>query len=86
MADNTILIIGASSGIASSLIKEFVEKQATKSVIAISRNKLPATIQDVDQKIEWLLSDYSESSILEIVDIMLARNTVLDQVIICNGV
>ena len=86
MADNTILIIGASSGIATSLIKEFVDKQTIESVIAISRKKPPAVIQDVDQKIEWLLSDNSESSILKIVDMMLARNTVLDQVIICNGV
>ena len=86
MADNTILIIGASSGIATSLIKEFVDKQKIESVIAISRKEPPAGIQDVDQKIEWLLSDNSESSILKIVDMMLARNTVLDQVIICNGV
>ena len=63
MPEESILIIGANSGIARSLIQNLLERETVAKIIAISRS-LPKDQSFSDkERIEWLLSDYTEASI-----------------------
>ena len=86
MSTETILIIGANSGIANALIENLVSSDTVSKIFAVSRSMPKAQIPSNTEKIEWLLSDYTESSIEQVVAYLKEREINLRKVIICNGV
>ncbi|MBE65288.1 MAG: short-chain dehydrogenase [Gammaproteobacteria bacterium] len=85
MADESILIIGANSGIAGSLIENFLDKKTVGKILAVSRSMPKNQSFHKNENIEWLLSDYTEHSIDQIVSTLKTREFIIDKVIICNG-
>ena len=86
MSNGAILIIGANSGIAHALIKNFLCNDSVRKIFAISRSLPKTHFSSNTKKIEWLLSNYTESSIEQIVAGLMEREINLNKVIICNGV
>ena len=86
MPNEVILIIGASSGIANALIKNFLSNDSVRQVFAVSRSLPKTQFSENTEKIEWLLSNYTESSVEQIVAGLMKREVNLNKVIICNGV
>ena len=86
MPNEVILIIGASSGIANALIKNFLSNDSVRKVFAVSRSLPKTHFSGNTEKIEWLLSNYTESSVEQIVAGLMKREVNLNKVIICNGV
>ena len=85
MPEESILIIGANSGIAGSLIQNLLERKTVAKIVAVSRS-LPTDQSFSDkERIEWLLSNYTDASIERIVASLKTRDLVIDKVIICNG-
>ena len=85
MPEESILIIGANSGIASSLIQAFLNREKTAKIIAVSRSRPKSQFFRNKEKLEWLLSDYTEPSIERIIASLKTRELIIDKVIICNG-
>ena len=86
MSNEAILIIGANSGIANALIKNFLCSDSVRKIFAVSRSLPKTQFSGNTKKIEWLLSNYTESSIEQIVAGLMEREINLNKVIICNGV
>jgi len=86
MSTDTILIIGANSGIANALIENFMCSNSVSKIFAFSRSLPKMQIPSNMEKIEWLLSDYTESSIEQVIADLEGREIKLRKVIICNGV
>ena len=77
---NVTLIIGASSAIARSLIKQ-LSHQATDRICAVARD---ASLLDYPN-VECIQSDYSENSVAGIIADLTAQELKPAQVYICNG-
>ena len=85
MTDESILIIGANSAIASALVQSYLTSTKIKKVIAVSRCLPNRDSFGKKEKINWILSDYTESSIEQIVTSLKTSKLVINKVIICNG-
>lgn len=84
MEKRTSLIIGASGGIATAIIKRVISQQ-NSDVIAISRSTTD-NIKSNSQKLHWLSSDNTETSILSTVKTINDMGIEIDNIIITNGV
>ncbi len=89
---NAVLIIGASSGIAKALIEEVLADDSTTRVIAISRGRPEGELAenfDSSGRGAWLSCDYTENSMLAVVeqvqDRLDAWGAALTKITICNG-
>lgn len=77
------LVIGASSTIAQAAIQQFEGDQDCLGILAVSRS-LPNN--PVDEKTQWLESDYTEASIQQVCRKLTPYSGKINKVLICNGV
>ena len=85
----TSLIIGASSAIAQALIEQLLDGHGENQVVAISRSKGVVDNNQLEQwqeRLQWMQTDYSEQSIEEIVSKLQADDRHFDQIFMCNGI
>ena len=87
--DNFALITGASGGLGSSLVAEFLNDPAIDKVVAVSRSEkardeYPAN--GVGDKLIWVKSDYSEAALNEVLSILEPHAGKFSRVCICHGV
>lgn len=80
------LVIGAGSRIAVALIRQLLNDTAVDVVVAVSRGRHAELPEDAAGRLQCVQSDYSESSIKQVVAELAARATPLHRVFICNGV
>lgn len=78
------VVIGASSDIAQALIKKLMGLEPECSIVAITRQSAGQLV--MANNIDYLRSDYSESSIDGCVEKIATRNQVIKRVVICNGI
>ena len=85
---NCALVLGASGGIGSAMVAEFLNDSSITHVFAVSQKDLPAsgnefsTLQD---KLVWLRSSYSESSMEEVAAMLEVHAGTFSRVCICHG-
>jgi NAD(P)-dependent dehydrogenase (short-subunit alcohol dehydrogenase family) len=87
--DTTIgkaLVIGASSAIAIELIKQLLIEENIDEVIAVSRTIDHSLKENNQSNLQWLQSDYTETSIKNIIEQLAATKGQLTRIFICNGI
>lgn len=80
------LVIGASSAIAHEIISQILEDSSVELVVAVSRAPDTHFCGRFGSRLIWIQSDYSETSMDEIVDQLLHARIGVQRVFICNGV
>jgi NAD(P)-dependent dehydrogenase (short-subunit alcohol dehydrogenase family) len=80
------LVIGASSRIARELIRQLAADADLSRVIAVSRSNSETLAAELGGRLQWLQSDYSESSIEQLVGQLMAVPVQINRVFLCNGV
>ena len=87
--DNFALITGASGGLGSSLVAEFLNDPAIDKVVAVSRSdkdKSEHGVSGVGDKLIWVKSDYNEAALKEALSILEPHAGKFSRVCICHGV
>ncbi|MDD9891279.1 MAG: SDR family NAD(P)-dependent oxidoreductase [Gammaproteobacteria bacterium] len=84
--ESTNLIIGASSTIAKALIAKIGREYPDEKIIAISRSAASEHAESERERIEWLISDYSEQSMSSLSKEIQKRDVSLNRIFICNGI
>lgn len=83
---NTVLIVGAGSLIAQSLIAEISADPDVGEIVTVSRQPAVGTGLDLPKSTTHYVSDYSDGSIGEICQSLKARHGEIRRVFICNGI
>ena len=83
---NSCLIIGASSAIAQRLISECLKRDKAAKVVAVSRSTKGRFTKASEGRVQWIQSDYSETSIIDIASNLKEQKLRFRHVIICNGI
>jgi NAD(P)-dependent dehydrogenase (short-subunit alcohol dehydrogenase family) len=87
--NNFALITGASGGLGSSLVAEFLNDPAIDKVVAVSRSdkdKSEHPASGVGDKLIWIKSDYSEAALNEVLSMLEPHAGKFSRVCICHGV
>ncbi len=82
----THLVIGASGGIATSVIKRLLDSSGDDRVVCISRSPDSPFLASHNARVEWIQSDNSEHSMETVSDLMQQQSLRFDRVFICNGI
>lgn len=82
----THLVIGASGGIARSVIKRLLDSSADDRVVCISRAPDSEFLDSYEDRVQWIESDNSEYSMATISDLLHRQKQCFDRVFICNGI
>jgi len=82
----THLVIGASGGIATSVIRRLLDNCVVDRVVCISRESGSAFLASHKNRVEWIQSDYSEHSMATVSNRMQQKALRFDRVFICNGI
>ena len=85
-ANPTALVVGASGGIGAAVLERYLLDPAYRRVIAVSRGPRPAALAGLDTRLQWLTSDYSETSVADACQKIAEGDLALRRVVICNGV
>jgi NAD(P)-dependent dehydrogenase (short-subunit alcohol dehydrogenase family) len=80
------LVIGASSAIAVELIKQLLTDEDIDEVIAVSRSIDHNLKEKKPSNLQWLQSDYTETSIKNVINQLLTTKGKLSRIFICNGI
>ena len=83
------LITGASGGLGSSLVAEFLNDPAIDKVVAVSRSgkaRVEYPANGIGNKLIWVKSEYSEAALNEVLSILEPHAGKFSRVCICHGV
>ena len=86
MASDRALIIGAGSTIARALLRELIADNQFSEIVAISRSPGADWVGQHAGRLQWLQSDYTESSVERIACRLTEFRGSFSRVIICNGI
>ena len=87
--DNFALVTGASGGLGSSLVVEFLNDPAIDKVVAVSRSEnagVEYPANGLGDKLIWVKSDYSEAALDEVLSMLEPHAGNFSRVCICHGV
>jgi len=87
--DNFALVTGASGGLGSSLVAEFLNDPAIDKVVAVSRSekaRVEYPTNGIGDKLIWVKSDYSEAGLDEVLSMLEPHAGKFTRVCICHGV
>ena len=87
--DNFALVTGASGGLGSSLVAEFLNDPAIDKVVAVSRSekaRVEYPANGIGDKLIWVKSDYSEAALDEVLSMLEPHAGKFSRVCICHGV
>ena len=81
------LILGASGGLGSAMVAEFLNDPAIGQVVAISSKQYPAGLEEYHTagKLVWLTSQYNERAMADVVDQLASYAGAFSRVCICHG-
>ena len=85
MDKNRALIIGAGSSIAGALLDELLADRRIHQVVCVSRTPRSHMADLHGERLQWLESDYSETSIERVTSGLLEHRGSFSRVFICNG-
>ena len=85
-ANPAALVVGAAGGIGAAVLERCLCDSAYARVFAVSRGPQPAELGSFDSRLQWLTSDYSETSVAGICEQITQGGFHLRRVIICNGI
>lgn len=80
------MVIGASGGIGSAVLRGYLQDPRFTHVIAVSRAPCPDDTAYHDDRLHWICSDYSEQSIASVTNILGESGIELRDIVICNGI
>jgi len=80
------LVVGASGGIGSAVLQCYLQDSRFAQVIAVSRGPCPEHFSHYRERLDWLLSDYSEESIASITRTLAGKGIALRSIVISNGI
>lgn len=86
VAESAVLVVGASGGIGGALLRYYLKQRSIKTVHAYSRSHCPTQLVSHGDRLQWIVGDYSESSIGQCVESLAGCDGRLQRVVICNGV
>lgn len=81
-----VLIVGASGGIGSALVRHYLDGDESLQVYAVSRAAAGPDELVADSRVHWLQCDHSEESIKQVVVELVAGGLQVHRVVICTGV
>ena len=87
--DNFALVTGASGGLGSSLVAEFLNDPAIDKVVAVSRSEnagVEYPANGIGDKLIWVKSEYSEAALNEVLSMLEPHAGKFSRVCICHGV
>lgn len=84
---SSALILGASGGLGSAMVAEFLNDPAIGQVVAISSKQYPAGLEEYRTagKLVWLTSQYNERAMADVVDQLASYAGAFSRVCICHG-
>ena len=84
---SSALILGASGGLGSAMVAEFLNDPAIGQVVAISSKQYPAGLEEycTTGKLVWLTSQYNERAMADVVDQLASYAGAFSRVCICHG-
>lgn len=84
---SSALILGASGGLGSAMVAEFLNDPAIGQVVAISSKQYPAGLEEYHTagKLVWLTSQYNERAMADVVDQLASYAGAFSRVCICHG-
>lgn len=80
------LVVGASGGIGRAVLDHYLSEPQFEQVIAVSRSQQPAELACHGARLRWLVCDYTQASIDEVLCFAGDVHQQLSRVVICNGV
>ena len=84
--EGAVLVVGASGGIGWAVLQHYLAAPEYARVFAVSRSERPAELAPHGERLSWLVSDYTEASIGQVVQAILPAGQRLARVVICNGI
>jgi NAD(P)-dependent dehydrogenase (short-subunit alcohol dehydrogenase family) len=81
-----VLVVGASGGIGRAVVQHFLAASEYALVFAVSRSDRPVDLALHGERLLWLVSDYTETSIERVIQAVLPAGERLARVVICNGI
>jgi len=86
---NFALVTGASGGLGSALVAEFLNDPAIDKVVAVSRSekaRVEYPANGIGNKLIWVKSDYSEAALNKVLSMLEPHAGKFSRVCICHGV
>ena len=81
-----VLVVGASGGIGRAVLDHYLAEPRFEQLIAVSRSQQPAELARHGARLRWLVCDYTEASIDEVLHSADDVHRQFSRVIICNGI
>ncbi|MBT8131050.1 MAG: SDR family NAD(P)-dependent oxidoreductase, partial [Gammaproteobacteria bacterium] len=84
--DNAVLVVGASGGIGSALVRRYLDSEDYAAVFAVSRaNSVPAEFS-TNSLLRWTGCDHNQNAIDRVIADIVATGLNLRRTIICTGI
>lgn len=85
-ANSAAVVIGASGGIGSALVRRYLELDDCDAVFAVSRSEPTTVSGPSDNRLHWLLCDSSQEGINRVAAELVSCGFNLHRIIICSGI
>jgi len=84
---SSAIVLGASGGLGSAMVAEFLNDPAVGQVFAISSKQQPSGLGDPKsaRKLVWLTSEYNETAMAEVASQLVPHAGTFSRVCICHG-
>ena len=86
ISTDAALVVGASGGIGAAVLQQLLESGQFARVVAVSRADRPDNLAQHWDRLWWIHSDYSETSIAAAIEAIASADWELRRVVICNGI
>jgi NAD(P)-dependent dehydrogenase (short-subunit alcohol dehydrogenase family) len=81
-----VLVVGASGGIGRAVLDHYLQTPEYEQIFAVSRGERPDSLHSRGERLHWLVSDYTESSVASVAHAVESFGENLTRVIVCNGI
>lgn len=80
------LVVGASGGIGQAVLDHYLAEPRFEYVIAVSRSRQPVELAHHGERLRWLVCDYTQASIDQVLHSVDDAHQRLSRIVICNGI